>query len=89
VNDRKRDRHPTLEDDRAALGLDADDASPLVEGPGAPLAEDGMAGKPRPNDAVVPHLLLGGAPVGTVVPDEADRAPRDPMVAADDEPIGD
>jgi hypothetical protein len=84
-----RDRHQTLQDDRAALELDADDGSPLVAGEGAPLADDGVAAKPPAKTPVMTHTLLGGAPVGTVVPVDGNAAGRDPMVARDDEPIGD
>jgi hypothetical protein len=85
----ERDQHPTLEDDRAALDLDADDESPLVAGEGAPLADDSVASKPHAKDVVVTHALLGGAPLATVLPSDGDPAPRDPMVTRDDEPIGD
>ncbi|HEY3059058.1 MAG TPA: hypothetical protein VGL99_08815 [Chloroflexota bacterium] len=85
----ERDRHQTLNDDRAALDLDAEVDSPLVAGEGAPLAEDGVADKPRAKDVVMKRALLGGAQLGTVLPSDGDPGPRDPMVAPDDEPIGD
>jgi len=85
----ERDRHQTLQDDRAALELDAEDGSPLVAGEGAPLADDGVADKPRANTPVVTTALLGGAPVGTVVPADGDTRVHDPMAARDDEPTGD
>jgi hypothetical protein len=84
-----RDQHPTLQDDRAALEIDAEDASPLVEGEGAPLAEDGVAAKPRRNEVVVTQGLLGGAPVAAVVPFESEPGLHDRMAAPDDKPIGD
>ncbi len=85
----KRDQHRTLQDDRAALEIDVEAASPLVEGEGAPLAEDGLADKPHAKNVVVAQALMGGAPLGAVVPIESDPGPRNPMAARDDEPIND
>src|SRR6266542_1463920 len=59
----KRDQHRTLQDDRAALEIDVEAASPLVEGEGAPLAEDGLADKPHAKNVVVAQALMGGAPL--------------------------
>jgi L-alanine-DL-glutamate epimerase-like enolase superfamily enzyme len=39
---KQQDQHRTVQDDRAALEIDAEDALPLVEGEGAPLADDGV-----------------------------------------------
>jgi len=83
----KTDR--TLHDDRAKLDLDAHDDSPLMDGEGAPLAEDAVAPDATDRDAVVRPSLLGGAPIPTVSPYGEDPAPRDPMVARDDRPIND
>ncbi len=85
----KRDQHPTIQDDRAALEIDAEDASPLVHAEGAPLADDGVAAQPRAKNVVVTPAMMGGAPVGAVLPIESDPAPRDPMAAPEDEPIDD
>jgi len=51
----KRDQHRTLEDDCAALEIDAEDGSPRVEGEGAALAEDAVADQPHGRDVVVPR----------------------------------
>ncbi len=85
----ERDQHPTIQDDRAALELDAEAASPLVHGEGAPLAEDGVADKPHGTDLLVPRAMMGGAPLGAVVPTEGHSAPHDPIAARDNEPIDD
>ena len=68
-----RDRHRTLQDDRAALEIDAEDESPLVEGEGAPLAEDSVADQAHAAEVTVTQSLMGGAPIGSVVPSEADK----------------
>jgi hypothetical protein len=73
-NDRPRtlqedqDQHRSLQDDRAALQVDAEDDSPLVEGEGAPLAEDGVAAQPSPQDAGGTPMVLGGVPIITGAP---------------------
>lgn len=85
-----RDEHRTVQDDRAALGIDAEDESPLVKGEGAPLAEDGAIGSEAPPAAAIP-VLLGGAPVPVSLEvDGPDRTPAShAMTAPDDRPIGD
>jgi hypothetical protein len=73
----RQDQHRTLQDDRAALEIDAEDASPLVEGEGAPLAEDSVADHPHATDVTVTQALMGGAPMVTGVPSEADTPIND------------
>ena len=79
----------TLQDDRARLEVDAHADSALVEGEGAPLAEDGVASEATDTGVVVTQGLLGGAPIATILSPGTDPAPRDPMVARDDRPIDD
>ena len=73
----RQDQHRTLQDDRAALEIDAEDVSPLVEGEGAPLAEDSVREQPDAGDVRMTPALLGGAPMVTVMPPEADRPRND------------
>jgi hypothetical protein len=87
--ERKPDQHRTLQDDRAALDIDAEDPSPLVEGEGAPLADDGVTSQRHARTPVVTHAALGGLPVAAILPTESDHAPRDPIATADDQPIDD
>jgi hypothetical protein len=59
-----QDQHRSLQDDRAALEVDAEDGSPLVTGEGAPLADDGVTTEAQPNTATPgPPLFIGGMPV--------------------------
>jgi hypothetical protein len=84
-HDHKDDR--TLQDDREALEVDAEDESPLVAGEGAPLSEDTVP-PDADEDVVVTQGILGGAPVA-FLPHGEDPPPHDPMAARDDRPIGD
>jgi len=88
---RDKDEHKTLQDDRAALDLDAEDRSQLVAGEGAPLAEDGVADAPPTRDVVVEQYLLGGAPIPIITPlnSGSAAAPHDPITTKDDSPIDD
>lgn len=67
-----QDQHRSLQDDRAALDVDANDPSALVEGEGAPLADDGVAAQPRSRDVATTPIFLGGAPVFTSVPSKVE-----------------
>jgi hypothetical protein len=67
-----QDQHRSLQDDREALQVDAEGASPLVDGEGAPLAEDGVAEQPRSRDAAAIPIFMGGAPVFTAPPERKD-----------------
>jgi hypothetical protein len=89
VMKQKQHEDKTLQDDRARLELDAHDDSPLVEGEGAPLADDAVATQATGKDAVVTQSLLGGAAIAINVPDSGNSTARDPMVARDDKPIND
>jgi len=63
-----QDQHRSLQDDRAALQVDAEDASSLVEGEGAPLADDSVAAKPTSREVAAAPIFLGGAPAFTAPP---------------------
>jgi hypothetical protein len=84
-HDRGHDR--TLQDDRNELGVDAEDASPLVRGEGAPLADDTVKGTdvaPGPTVA-----FLGGAPIPVAEDSVGRMPPHDPITTAEDQPIDD
>jgi hypothetical protein len=88
--DRGHDR--SLQDDRNDLGVDAEDASPLVKGEGAPLADDAVsdAGTNVAPGSVVAPAFLGGAPIPAPDLDVTGRArAHDPMTTAEDQPIDD
>ena len=78
----------SLQDDRADLGVDAEDRSPLVKGEGAPLAENDAA-TTEAEQPVNGPAMLGGAPVPAPIEvDPSGRVPApDPMTASDERPI--
>jgi hypothetical protein len=79
----------TLQDDRAALNADPGQGSPLAEGEGAPLAQDGAI-EAQPTAGEATGTFLGGVPIG-VDPGPVLGGPggHDPMATPDDRPIDD
>jgi hypothetical protein len=81
---RRHDSHTdrTLQDDRNKLQIDANDDSPLVQGEGAPLAEDGVQQQPHA-ERTPPVGFVGGIPVPLGLDDALGMSTRS------DKPIND
>ena len=75
----------TIQDDRAELGADPGQGSPLAEGEGSPLGQDDTATNPR--DAS--FGMLGGAPVPTALDVDASQRAGDGLGLPDNRPTGD
>ncbi len=80
----KQDR--TLQDDRAELGADPREGSPLTDGPSAPLAEENVVST---DEAVTNQVMLGGAPVEITTEDLRTAPPGGAVTTSEDRPIGD
>ena len=63
MSDHPDDAHRTLQDDRAELNADPGEDSPLVEGEGAPLAQDDATTE-KGASVGASGVIVGGMPIG-------------------------